>query len=48
MVELEGLIRFAVVEVLKMPAQCVVVLKEWGTESIDTFATQYKAFEALW
>ena len=48
MVELEGLIRFAVVEVLKMPAQCVVVLKEWGTESIDKFSAQYEAFEALW
>lgn len=48
MVEIEGLIRFAIVEVLKMPAQCVVVLKEWGTESIDTFAAQCEAFEALW
>lgn len=48
MVQFVGLVRFAVVEVLEMPAQSVVVLKKWGTECIDTFATQCQAFKALW
>lgn len=48
MVQLVVFVRFAVVEILEMPAQCVVVLKEWGTKSIDTLATQCETFEALW